>query len=54
MLQELIVPTIVEFYLKEGALLGDKRSLEPLIRDITGIPVSTLRCIPLSDFPVAE
>ncbi|CAG9952144.1 unnamed protein product [Clonostachys rosea f. rosea IK726] len=53
-LQELIAPTIVEFYSKEGALLGDKRSLEPLIRDITGIPASALRCTPLSDFPVAE
>ncbi|CAI6092175.1 unnamed protein product [Clonostachys chloroleuca] len=53
-LQELIAPTIVEFYSKEGARLGDKRSLEPLICGITGIPASALRCTPLSDFPVAE
>ncbi|OAQ58796.1 kinesin light chain [Pochonia chlamydosporia 170] len=53
-LQELIAPKTVDFYSKEGAWLGDKQSLEPLIRDITGIPVSVLRGTPLSDFPVSE
>ncbi|OWT42553.1 tetratricopeptide repeat domain protein [Pochonia chlamydosporia 170] len=53
-LQELIAPKTVDFYSKEGAWLGDKRSLEPMIRDITGIPASALRGTPLSDFTVSE
>ncbi|EFZ04211.1 heterokaryon incompatibility protein [Metarhizium robertsii] len=53
-LQELIAPKIVDFYSKEGAWLGDKQSLEPMIRDITGIPVRALRGTPLSDFTVSE
>ncbi|KAI1857580.1 uncharacterized protein JN550_013149 [Neoarthrinium moseri] len=53
-LQELVAPKIVEFYSKEGVWLGDKRSLEPLIRDITGIPARALRGTPLVDFTVAE
>lgn len=53
-LQELIAPKTVEFYSKERRRLGDKRSLETLIRDITGIPASALRGTPLSDFPVSE
>ncbi|KAH8193514.1 hypothetical protein TruAng_012320 [Truncatella angustata] len=53
-LQELIAPKLVDFYSKVGAWLGDKRSLEPLIRDITGIPASALRGTPLSDFSVSE
>ncbi|KAK2600175.1 hypothetical protein QQS21_005120 [Conoideocrella luteorostrata] len=53
-LQELIAPKIVDFYSKEGTWLGDKQSLEPTIRDITGIPASALRGTPLSDFTVVE
>ncbi|EFY89220.1 kinesin light chain [Metarhizium acridum CQMa 102] len=53
-LQELIAPKTVDFYSKQGAWLGDKQSLEPAIRDITGIPASALRGTPLSDFPVSE
>ncbi|KAI5920957.1 hypothetical protein F4810DRAFT_680379 [Camillea tinctor] len=53
-LQELIAPKIVEFYSREGHWLGDKRSLEPLVRDITGIPVAALRGTPLPDFSVSE
>ncbi|KAI0125291.1 hypothetical protein BJ170DRAFT_499040 [Xylariales sp. AK1849] len=53
-LQELIAPNTVDFYSKKGVWLGDKRSLEPLIRDITGIPASALRGTPLSDFTVKE
>lgn len=53
-LQELIAPNTVDFYSKERVWLGDKQSLEPIIRDITGIPASALRGTPLSDFPVSE
>lgn len=53
-LQELIAPKTVEFYSKEKSWLGDKHTLEPLVRDITGIPASALRGTPLSDFTVAE
>lgn len=53
-LQELVAPEIVEFYSKEGTWLGDKQSLEPIIRDITGIPAKALRGTPLSNFPVSE
>ncbi|KAI3326685.1 heterokaryon incompatibility protein-domain-containing protein [Xylariaceae sp. AK1471] len=53
-LQELIAPVTVEFYSKEGIWLGNKRSLEPQLRDITGIPASALRGTPLSDFSIAE
>ncbi|KAH6653418.1 hypothetical protein BKA67DRAFT_593315 [Truncatella angustata] len=53
-LQELIAPKTVDFYSREGSWLGDKRTLEPLIRDITGIPAGALRGTPLSDYTVAE
>ncbi|KAH8196611.1 hypothetical protein TruAng_009237 [Truncatella angustata] len=53
-LQELIAPTTVDFYSKEGVSLGDKESLEPFIRDVTGIPTSALRGTPLSNFTIAE
>ncbi|KAH6646122.1 kinesin light chain [Truncatella angustata] len=53
-LQELIAPRTVDFHSKEGSWLGDKRTLEPLIRDITNIPASALRGTPLSDFTIAE
>ncbi|KAI1322057.1 kinesin light chain 1 [Xylariaceae sp. FL0255] len=53
-LQELIAPAAVEFYSREGARLGDKKSLEPQLRDITGIPARALRGAPLSEFTTAE
>ncbi|KAM3534675.1 hypothetical protein MY4038_002087 [Beauveria bassiana] len=53
-LQELIAPKVVEFYSKEGTFLGDKQSLEYVIRDITGIPPKALRGTPLSEFTVTE
>ncbi|KAK2593516.1 hypothetical protein QQS21_008782 [Conoideocrella luteorostrata] len=53
-LQELIAPKTVDFYSKEGDWLGDKRSLEHIIRDVTGIPASALRGTALSNFPVLE
>ncbi|RDW75351.1 hypothetical protein BP6252_06493 [Coleophoma cylindrospora] len=53
-LQELISPAVVEFYSKEGTRLGDKRSLEKPIYEITRIPVQALRGDPFSDFSIAE
>lgn len=53
-LQELITPATVEFFSKEGNRLGDKRSLEKSIQEITGIPIQALQGNPFSDFNVAE
>ncbi|KAJ8105930.1 hypothetical protein ONZ43_g7233 [Nemania bipapillata] len=53
-LQELIAPKTIDFYSQEGTRLGDKESLEPLIRDITGIPAQALRGGPLSHFTTSE
>jgi len=53
-LQELIAPHSVEFFSREGWRLGDKRSREGDIHDITGIPISALRGSSLSDFSVSE
>jgi hypothetical protein len=53
-LQELIAPISVEFYSSEGMRLGDKRSMEQQIHEITSIPVRALRGNPLSDFSFEE
>ena len=53
-LQELIAPTIVEFFSKEGLRVGDKKSLEQEIHNITGIPLKALQGDPLSNFSVPE
>jgi hypothetical protein len=53
-LQELIAPAIVEFFSQEGKLLGDKKSLEKLIHEITQIPFQALRGNPFSDFSITE
>jgi hypothetical protein len=53
-LQELIAPSSVEFFSKEGVMLGNKRSLEQQIHKITGIPVKALRGGALSDFSITE
>jgi hypothetical protein len=53
-LQELIAPASVDFFCREGELLGNKASLEQHICEVTGIPASALRGSPLSDFSVAE
>ncbi|KAF7510585.1 hypothetical protein GJ744_006197 [Endocarpon pusillum] len=49
-LQELLAPTSVEFFSKEGSRLGDKQSLEQLIHEITRIPISALAGSALSLF----
>ncbi|KAL5318058.1 hypothetical protein ACEPPN_015162 [Leptodophora sp. 'Broadleaf-Isolate-01'] len=53
-LQELIAPASVDFFCKEGRLLGNKASLERHICEVTSIPAQALRGRPLSDFSVAE
>lgn len=53
-LQELIAPTIVEFFSKEGQKVGDKQSLEQEICRITKIPVDALRGQPLAEFGIEE
>jgi uncharacterized protein YdaU (DUF1376 family) len=53
-LQELLAPTAVEFFSKEGVRLGDKQSLAQIIHAITKIPTNALSGRQLSDFSVAE
>jgi hypothetical protein len=53
-LQELLAPSSVEFFSLEGKRLGDKKTLERQIHQITGIPVSAIQRIPLSRFGVEE
>jgi hypothetical protein len=42
-LQELLAPTSVEFFSKDGELLGNKETLAHTIHDITRIPMDALR-----------
>jgi Heterokaryon incompatibility protein (HET) len=53
-LQELIAPTLVEFFSKDQELLGDKRRLERHIHEITGITISALQGVPLSQFDIED
>jgi hypothetical protein len=53
-LQELLAPTSVEFFSREGKRLGDKKLLERQVHEITGITVEALQGSPLSRFSVAE
>ena len=53
-LQELLAPSSVEFFSREGKLLGDKKTLERRVHEITGIAVSALQGAPLSQFRVDE
>ena len=45
---------MVEFFSSDGKRLGDRKSLEQQIHDITGIAVEALRGKPLAEFSVAE
>jgi Heterokaryon incompatibility protein (HET) len=51
-LQELLAPDLVEFFSCERVRLGDKRTLERQISEITGIPITALRGTPLFQFNV--
>jgi hypothetical protein len=53
-LQELIAPPSVEFFSLEGKPLGDKKSLERQVHEITGIAIQALQGNALSEFSVAE
>jgi tetratricopeptide (TPR) repeat protein len=53
-LQELIAPLSVEFFSCEGRLIGDKRSLNQLVHEITSIPLSALRNCPLEQYTTSE
>jgi hypothetical protein len=53
-LQELLAPSNVEFYSQDCVRLGDKKSLEHQIADITGIAIGALRGQLLSDFSIIE
>ncbi|KAK4653541.1 HNWD NOD-like receptor pc6 [Podospora pseudocomata] len=49
-LQELIAPTVVEFFSEDRKRLGDKKSLAQHIHNTTGIPLRALQANKLSDF----
>jgi hypothetical protein len=53
-LQELIAPASVEFFSRQGDLLGSKMSLERHIHERTGIAAEALRGNPLSYFTAKE
>jgi len=53
-LQELLAPASVEFFTPDGLRLGDKRSLEQQIHEITGIAVPALRGSDFSQFDAEE
>jgi Heterokaryon incompatibility protein (HET) len=53
-LQELLAPRCVEFYSREGELLGDKKTLEELIHEITDIAIAALQGASLIEFLVDE
>jgi hypothetical protein len=53
-LQELLAPTSVEFFSREGKRLGDKRTLEQQVHEITGIAISALQGSLLSEFSITE
>lgn len=53
-LQELLAPSSVEFFDREGKRLGDRRSLTSLLHEITNISIDALQGRPLSTFSVQE
>jgi hypothetical protein len=53
-LQELLAPSSVEFFCSNKEQLGDKKSLERLLHEITGIALAALQGTLLSEFSVNE
>jgi hypothetical protein len=53
-LQELLAPSLVEFFTQEGEKLGDKISLIQQIYEVTGILRLALQGAPLSHFSVRD
>jgi hypothetical protein len=53
-LQELLAPALVQFFARDGTLLGDRTSLLSQIHEITGVAAAALRGEPLTTFDVGE
>lgn len=53
-LQELLAPTVLEFFSREGVCLGSRLELKQLIHEITDIPTLALSGTPLEEFGVDE
>ncbi|KAF2995862.1 hypothetical protein E8E13_003647 [Curvularia kusanoi] len=53
-LQELLAPTTVEFFSKQGVYLGSRLQLKQLIHDITNIPPRALSGASLDEFDVDQ
>lgn len=53
-LQELLAPRVVEFFSREGDLLGTKQTLASQIHKTTSIPLAALHGAPLTQFPIPE
>jgi hypothetical protein len=53
-LQELIAPNSVEFYSREGYLLGNKLSLKETLCEVTGIASEALEGTDLNQFSIEE
>jgi hypothetical protein len=53
-LQELLAPTNVEFFSKEGEFLGTKQTLAQVIHEVTTIPLTAIRGASLSQFEIDE
>lgn len=53
-LQELLAPASVEFFSQEGYRLGDKKSFEQQIHEVTGIAIPALQGSDLAQFGVEE
>ncbi|KAF2690360.1 HET-domain-containing protein [Lentithecium fluviatile CBS 122367] len=53
-LQELIAPESVEFFSLEGQRIGDKRSLEQLVHEISNVPTEALQGFSLEKFTIKE
>jgi hypothetical protein len=53
-LQELLAAKSVEFFSKQYYRIGDKKSLEVQIHEITGIPTRALQGWPLSQYTIDE
>ncbi len=53
-LQELLAPSAVEFFSREGTLLGSKDDLRDLVVEITGIDAGALRGVPMPQFEIDE
>ena len=53
-LEELLAPGSVEFFSGEDKWLGDEKTLEQQVNEVTGICVLALQGAPLSQFGVDE